>query len=306
MFIWYTLFYGFLITALLGLFASWVDRKVTAMVQYRVGPPFLQPLMDLIKLLGKETLVPAGASKTTFFLAPLLGLSSVILVSSILWMNTLHPHKTFIGDLIVVVYLLIIPSVSLIMGAMASKNPLASMGASREIKLILSYELPFLLAVFVPVIQAGLSLRLGNILEFQAQQGMILGTWSGALALLVAILCIHAKLGWVPFDMAEAETELAGGVLVDYSGAALAVFRLMKNMMLFTLPFFLMILFLGGVSFQGMHALGGFFKYLGLVAVLTVIRNTNPRIRVDHAVKFFWGPLTLLALAAVVLAFKGF
>jgi len=297
--------YGFLLTAVIGLLASWIDRKVTARVQYRVGPPLLQPVLDIIKLLGKETLIPAGSSKVTFFLAPLLALASVVLVSTILWVNTLNPRNTFVGDLIVVVYLLTIPSLCLILGAMASRNPLANIGASREMKLILSYELPFLLAVFVPVIHAGMSLRLGSILSYQAQHGVITGTWSGFLALVVAILCMQAKLGLVPFDIAEAESELAGGVLIDYSGATLAVFRLMKNMLLFTLPFFLVILFMGGVRFDGIHAVYGLLKYIGLVAVITVIRNTNPRVRIDHAVRFFWGRVTVLAVIALALAFKG-
>ena len=76
----YLIIFGFFLTALIGLFASWVDRKVTARVQYRVGPPVLQPLIDLVKLLGKETMVPKGASKFSFLAAPLLGLGSVILV----------------------------------------------------------------------------------------------------------------------------------------------------------------------------------------------------------------------------------
>ena len=89
-----------------GLIASWIDRKVTARVQYRVGPPLLQPLIDLVKLSGKELLIPATAARTTFLAAPVMGLSSVILVSTLLWMNDLNFGQTFLGDLIAVVYLL--------------------------------------------------------------------------------------------------------------------------------------------------------------------------------------------------------
>lgn len=100
--------FGFCITAVAGLLASWIDRKVTARVQYRVGPPLLQPLIDLVKLSGKELLIPQTASRTTFLLAPVLGLSSVILVSTLLWMNDLNVGRTFLGDLIAVIYLLTI------------------------------------------------------------------------------------------------------------------------------------------------------------------------------------------------------
>lgn len=304
-YIFYFLFYGFLFTAVIGLLASWIDRKVTARVQYRVGPPILQPLIDIVKLLGKETLIPKGASQTTFLMAPVVGFSSVILVSTLLWVNNINPARGFLGDLIVAIYLLTIPSISIIMGGFASRNPLASLGASREMKLILSYELPFILAVLVPVIKSNFSIRIGEILGFQAQNGVFTGTISGFLAMLVTILCMQAKLALVPFDIPEAETEIVSGPLIEYSGPALAIYRLMKNMLLFTLPFFLIILFMGGLRYDGIHLFNGILKYIGLVALITVIRNTNPRVRIDQAVRFFWGPVTVLAIIAVVLASKG-
>ena len=302
----YVVVFGFILTAIVGLLASWIDRKVTARVQYRVGPPLLQPLIDIIKLLGKETLIPAGASKITFLMAPLIGLSSVILVSTLLWVNNINWNNTFIGDLIVVLYLLTIPSISIIMGGFASKNPFASLGASREMKLILSYELPFILAILVPVIKTGYSIRLGVIVVFQLENGVIVGSISGILALIVVIMCIQAKLGLVPFDAPEAETEISGGVLIEYSGSGLAIYKLMKNMLLFTLPFFVMVLFMGGLRLEGIHILWGILKYIGLVALITVIRNTNPRVRIDQAVRFFWGPITIIALLAVILALLGY
>lgn len=304
-FIFYLLFFGFLLTSAIGLLASWVDRKVTARVQYRVGPPLLQPLIDIFKLFGKETLVPQGSSKAVFLLAPVVGLASVVLVSTLLWLENINPQKTFLGDLIVILYLLIIPSKSIILGGFASRNPLASIGASREMKLVLGYELPFVLAIFVPVIKSGFSIRLGEILTFQAQNGVIAGSLSGALALIVVIMCVQAKLALVPFDIPEAETEIVGGPLIEYSGTGLAIYRLMKNMLLFTLPFFLIILFMGGLRFDGIHLLYGVLKYVGLVALITVIRNTNPRVRIDQAVRFFWGPMTAIAIIAVILAFIG-
>jgi len=304
-YIFYFLFFGFLLTAIIGLLASWIDRKVTAKVQYRVGPPLLQPLIDIVKLLGKETLIPAGSSKITFLMAPVIGFASVILVSTLLWINNIYPAKSFLGDLIVVLYLLVIPSISIIMGGFASRNPLASLGASREMKLILSYELPFILAILVTVIKSGFTFRLGEILTFQAQNGAFVGSWSGTLALIVAIICMQAKLALVPFDIPEAETEIAGGPLIEYSGSGLAIYRLMKNMLMFTVPFFLIIVFIGGLRFDGIHLLYGVLKYIGLVALVTVIRNTNPRVRIDQAVKFFWGPVTIIAIIAIILALLG-
>lgn len=304
-YIFYFLFFGFLLTAIIGLLASWIDRKVTAKVQYRVGPPLLQPLIDIVKLLGKETLIPAGSSKITFLMAPVIGLASVILVSTLLWINNIYPAKSFLGDLIVVLYLLVIPSISIIMGGFASRNPLASLGASREMKLVLGYELPFILAILVTVIKSGFTFRLGEILTFQAQNGAFVRSWSGTLALIVAIICMQAKLALVPFDIPEAETEIVGGPLIEYSGSGLAIYRLMKNMLMFTVPFFLIIVFMGGLRLDGIHLLYGVLKYIGLVALMTVIRNTNPRVRIDQAVKFFWGPVTIIAIIAIILALLG-
>jgi NADH-quinone oxidoreductase subunit H len=298
----YLVVFGFFATAVLGLVTSWIDRKVTARVQYRVGPPFLQPFIDIVKLLGKETVIPAGASREVFLSAPLLGLAGVIAVSTILWVNQFFAEG-FAGDWIVIIYLLTVPSLSLIIAGFASGNPLASLGSSREMKLVIAYELPFILAMLVPVIGAH-SIRIGGILEAQTT-GIFAGSISGILAIIVAILCVQAKLAFVPFDIPEAETEIVEGPLVEYSGPALAVFRLMKNMLLFVLPFFLIILFFGGMRLNGINLLWTVLEYVGIVAVITVIRNTNPRVRIDQAVRFFWGPMTLIAAVAVILALNG-
>ncbi len=302
---YFVVFPGFLFTAIIGLLASWIDRKVTARVQWRVGPPWWQNFADFIKLLGKETIVPQGSSRATFLLAPIFGMAAVTIVSTMLWLTMLNPASTFIGDLIVVLYLLNIPSIAVIIGGFASKNPLASLGASREMKLILSYEIPFLLICLVPVIQAGGTIRLGEILTHQINNGVIFSSLSGFLAFVVAVLCMQAKLTLVPFDIPEAEQEIMAGPYIEYSGPTLAVFKLTRQMMLFVVPMFLVVLFLGGITFSGWHILWGILKYVILLVIIVLIRNTNPRVRIDQAVKFFWGPVTLLAIVAVLLALLG-
>jgi NADH-quinone oxidoreductase subunit H len=305
MYIVYLILYGFILTAVLGLIASWIDRKVTARIQYRKGPPFFQPFIDIIKLLGKETLIPSGASKAMFVVAPVLGFGSVVIVSTLLWANNSNLFNSFLGDIIVVIYLLAIPSISIMIGGFASGNPLARIGSSREMKLLLAYELPFVLAILVPIIKSGFSLKLSDILSFQAQNGAFAEYASGILALVVCVLVMQAKLGLVPFDIAEAETEIMAGPIIEYSGTGLAIFRLMKNMLLFTLPFFLIILFLGGLNFNGINILYSVIKYVVLLVIIVLIRNTNPRVRIDQAMRFFWGPVTGVAVIAVILAVIG-
>lgn len=301
----YLFFPGFLFTAAVGMLASWIDRKVTARVQWRVGPPLLQPLYDFVKLLGKEIVIPRGCSRTTFLLAPLFGLMAVTLVSTLVWTAILRPEEGFTGDLIVVIYFLIFPLLAVIIGGFASRNPIASLGASREMKLMLADELPFILAVFVPVIQAGGSIRLGQLLAYQQTYGWVFGSVSGVLATIVAVITMQAKLTLIPFDIPEAETEIMTGPYVEYSGPPLAIFKLTRMMMLFTLPMVLVLLFLGGMEFHGWSILWSILKYVVLLVLIVLIRNTNPRLRIDQALKFLWGPVTFLGIIAVILAFLG-
>ena len=296
----YIVFPGFIFTAAVGIIASWIDRKVTARVQWRKGPPFLQPLYDLIKLSGKETILPKGGARVTFLLAPLVGLAGIVIVSTMVWKTLLNPSQGFVGDLIVLIYLLTIPSLALIIGAFASANPLASLGASREMKLILAYELPFIFAIAITVIQSGYSIKLGAFL----------GGWtwslSGVIALVVAVICQQAKLALVPFDMAEAETEIMAGAIIEYSGMTLLVHKLTRMMMLFVLPMFLVVVFLGGISFTSIASIVfGLLQYVALLVVIVLIRNTAPRLRIDQAMKLFWGPITILAIIGVILALVG-
>ncbi|MFH1202144.1 MAG: complex I subunit 1 family protein [Candidatus Omnitrophota bacterium] len=302
----YLIFPGFLFSVCVGLIAGWVDRKVTARIQWRVGPPWYQNFIDIIKLLGKETIVPEGA-KSTFLLAPWFGLLSAVLVAAILGRSVIYPQESVLGDLIVVIYLLIIPAIAMIVGASSSRNPLASLGASREMKLVLGYELPFILSIVVVIIKSEGAIQIGQILNHQMVPevwmsfGSNLASWSGALAFIAAIFCMQAKLGFVPFDMSEAEQEIMGGVLIEYSGLPLAIFKLTKAVLLYTMPLLLIILFWGGNLSP--WALAG--KYVALLVIIILIKNTNPRLRIDQALRFFWGPVSIIAVIAVILALFG-
>ncbi len=296
----YFIFPGFLFAAFVGLISGWVDRKVTARLQWRKGPPWYQNFVDIVKLLGKETILPQG-SGLTFLLSPYLGLLSLILATTILGMGILAPKTSFTGDLIVVLYLLIIPAISLIIGASSSRNPLASVGASREMKLVLGYELPFILSIIVVIIKSSGMIQIGEIITRQVSSNSNLMSFSGAIAFIVAILCMQAKLCLVPFDASEAEQELMAGTLIEYSGLPLAIFKLTKAVLLYTMPLFLIILFWAG----DLRPVILIDKYIALLVIIILIKNTNPRVRIDQALRFFWGPVTALAAMAVILAVVG-
>ena len=291
---------GFLLTVVIGIIASWIARKVSALVQWRVGPPILQPFYDIAKLMGKEILIPQDANRAVFVAAPLVGMAGVLLLSAILWHAAFAPKTEFIGDVIVAIYLLVLPSLALILGSSASASPHASLGTSREMKLVMSYELPLVLALIVVLIKTGGQLGLPAI----AEQTTALSI-SGMLAFLVSLLCIHAKLGFVPFDMAEAETELASGILMEYSGALLGVWKIMQMMMLVALPMFLVTIFMGGFGSTGADLAWGIGKYVLVLVLVILIKNTNPRVRIDQAMKFFWVHCSLVLSIAIALAIIG-
>lgn len=296
---WILIFPGFLFTAVLGLIASWIVRKVSALVQWRVGPPFFQPLYDVMKLMGKETLVPQDAQQTVFIAAPIVGLAGVLLLSTMLW-RIAFTETEFVGDIIVAIYLMVLPSLALILGSSASASPHATVGTSREMKLVMSYELPLVLAIIIVIIKTGGQLSLFQIAEFTPALSI-----SGMLAFLASLLCIQAKLGFVPFDIAESETEVASGIIIEYSGPLLAIWKIMQAMMLVALPLFLVIVFLGGIGSSGMPLVWGIGKYVLVLVLIILIKNTNPRVRIDQAMKFFWIYCGIALVAAVILALIG-
>lgn len=292
-------------TALGGILASGLDRKLTARLQWRKGPPLLQPLYDVLKLFYKEILVPREGAWWFFLAAPVVGLVGVGLVAFYTWNTLVRPDQGFSGDIFVVLYFLLFPSLAVVLAGFASKNPLASMGASREIKLLLFGELPFLLAIAVVIIKTQGAIRLGDIIAYQRTSRPLLASLSGFLAFSIALFSAQAKLGWVPFDLPEAETEIMGGPYVEYSGTPLAIFRMMRMMLLFTFPILLIVLFWGGMAWRGFSILFSFLKWMVVFLVFVLLRNTNPRIRIDQALQWFWGPLAGIGCVAVILAFLG-
>lgn len=296
----YIVFPGFLFSAIVGLFVTWVDRKVTARVHWRVGPPWYQPYADFLKLLLKETIIPEGSASVLFLLGPLLGVVAMSILAVMLFTMNLDPSQTFVGDLIVIIYLLALPPIGIIIGGSASKNPLASVGASREMTQYFAYELPFLFAVAIVILKAGGSIKFGEIIMYQQTHGSFLYSVSGVIAAIVILLSIQAKLSFIPFDIPEAEQEIMAGPYIEYSGVVLAMFKVARAMMFFLLPLFMISLLWGG--FNDWWAI---LKFLLIVVLIVLIKNTNPRLRIDQALRFFWLGLGILSIIGLILAFNG-
>ena len=128
---------------------------------------------------------------------------------------------------------------------------------------------------------------------------------SGLLAFAVVVLCVQAKLGFVPFDIAEAETELAGGILIEYSGPLFALWTLMQTIMLVALPLFVVTVFMGGFGNTPGAICFGALKLIAVWVLLILIKNTNPRMRIDQTMKFFWFYCGPVLAVAVILAIVG-
>ena len=120
------------------------------------------------------------------------------------------------------------------------------------------------------------------------------------------LLCIQAKLGFIPFDMPEAETEIMAGAYIEYSGKPLAMFKLTKAILTFALPVLMITLYCGGVWPGVAGLIKTVFVYIGILVLMIVIKNTNPRLRIDQAMKFFWAAVTVPAVLAVALAYMGY
>ncbi|MDP4223570.1 MAG: NADH-quinone oxidoreductase subunit H [Bacteroidota bacterium] len=304
---YFLVFPGLLFVGITGALLSWFDRKITARVQFRKGPPVLQPFYDFFKLLlVKETILPKKGSPLIFLLAPIFSVFGATMAGVFILLPLFHITTGFKGDLIVIFYLLTIPSFSYIVGSLASGNPLAAVGGSREMKLILSYELTFLLFVAGVIMKAGQQFDLYSIIQAQQAGSPFIGTVSGVLLFIVGIFCIQAKLALVPFDIPEAEAEITEGIFIEYSGSSYAMIKLAKHIMLFILPCLATALLLSGFRLDGINILWSILKVLGIVLLLTLIRNTNPRIRIRQAVNFFMIWMNLIAVIAIVLIAFGY
>jgi NADH-quinone oxidoreductase subunit H len=299
---YFLIFPGLLFASVTGALLSWVDRKITARVQFRQGPPVLQPFYDFFKLLlVKETILPKRGSPVMFLLSPVFAVFGATMAGVFILLPLMNINSGFRGDIIVIFYLLTIPSFSYIMGALASGNPLAAVGGSREMKLILSYELTFLLFIAGIIMKSGQHSDLYSIIRYQQEGSAFIGSISGILLFITGLLCIQAKLALIPFDMPEAEAEITGGIYIEYSGAALAMIKLAKYIMFFVLPALLVAMLMGGFRLQGVNILWSVLKILSVILLITLIRNTNPRIKIRQAIKFFGVWMNLLAVIALVL-----
>jgi len=300
----YFVFPGLLFASVFGLLFMGIDRKVTAHMQHRIGPPVWQEFLDFGKLLGKEDITPAAAQGVMFTLAPLLALGAVVAVMLLLPINSAQPALTSVADLIVIIYLLNIPAICIMLGGYSSACPFGAVGASRYVVQLFSYELIFIITALTVAFKVG-SLSLGGIVTYQAQNGWL--AFQAPLAAAAMLVAAQGKLLRVPFDIPEAESEIVHGPFTEYSGPKLGLMRLAYGIELFAVAGLITVLFFGGPV---AHTIAGvqipgvvsfLIKTFAIVLLTTNIRNIAARLRIDQAMKFFWTIIALLAIVNLII-----
>ena len=300
-----------------GLLFKGIDRKIVARMQRRVGPPIRQPFLDGIKLMSKENIVPRHAIKWLFNAAPLICLASSILLLLYIPIGNFPAILEGHGDLILILYLFAIPSIAMVAGGFASSSPYAAIGAQREVVTMISYELP--LAIVIMSLAWKLSsagskvFSMAFITTHPIWQNVGIIGFIGAILLLLSIIIVApGELAKVPFDVAEAETEIAGGLTVEYSGRNLAMLYMADGVKLFAFASLIVALFFpfGIASVIGisgwMAAITDFLFYLLKVFLvilfsITLIRAGVARLRITQVVTTYWFTITLIALIGLVL-----
>lgn len=314
--IYVLVFPGVLFTLILSLFLAGIDRKLVARMQRRQGPPILQPLYDSLKLLGKDSIVPKSASRKLYLIAPFIGLASALSIPLFIpiYQNVFIPYS---GDVILIIYLLTICGASLVLGGSSSGSHLAGIGASREVVTMIAYELPMVIAILSVCRKAGQILGIGSVYSMvgiqaaQSANGASISNWVLIPAALAFLMVIPAEVGVVPFDIAEAETEICEGPLVEYSGIYLAMYKITSNIKAFIMSGLFVALFLGGnglaITESGIaNCILNIVLYLVLVFVVMFITITLPRsvvgrLKINQALKFFWTIPTALSLISFIL-----
>ena len=307
------IFPGFLFCFVVGMLLCGIDRKLVARMQKRVGPPVLQPFYDFFKLMGKETIIPAQANRTVFLVAPLIGLAALIVIQMFI---PVFGFSAFSGmaDVIVILYLLLIPALAAIMGAAATGSPYAGVGLSREMVVIISCELPLVLVLLAvaktvgAAMGTGLCFSLSDIAAYQAMNGSLITKLSMIPAAIAFLMVIPGETGNHPFDAAEAETELCEGMLAEYSGAPLGVYKLSHAIKMLTLTSLFVALFLGGIG-TGIVIVDAIILFVLCVIItavcISLVHAITARLKIEQIFKYYWTVVSGLALLSLVLAWYG-
>lgn len=304
------IFPGGLFALAVGLLFKGLDRRVEARLQRRVGPPLIQPLLDIAKLLTKETLIPKTAVRSAFLAAPVAGFASMAVCAAFIPVPGVFSGLYNMGDLLVLFYLLPIPAIAIMLGGSASSSPFGAMGFSREMLMMLAYEPPLLMILLAVAMLVGKATGTGAefsllaIVDWQQNAGSLGLNPVMIPALLAYLIFLPGTMGVPPFDIPEAETEVLEGPLLEYGGPLLALFQIGSALKTFVVLGLGVALFFPGTisDFWIVNLIWFVFKCLVLMLLsLTLVKSATGRFRIDQAFRFYVKVPTVLALVSLVL-----
>jgi len=285
-----------LVAFLVGLLLVLMMRRVRAKIERRVGPPFLQPLYDIIKLYAKKTQISHGYMHDVAMMMLLGGYIASEIFLPVPGMDGLANQ----ADLLVLMYLLMVPMLGMALGVGQCANPNGSIGISRALTSMLAYDVPFIIVVAGAAISYG-STNLVQIIEIQQQGGPATwGLFSMPLLALAGIISMYAMLGKEPFEIYVAPAEIATGPMAEMSGKYMGALFVMQCFQLYTVGVLYTTLFLGG----GANWLTFLPKVFAVVLISVSITNVFGRYRTDDVVRWMWKwptGIALLGLAMVML-----
>ena len=294
------IFPGFIFLSLYGLLIEYVDRKLYARFQNRVGPRWYQPLADIIKLASKETIIPRQADNRMFRWIPVFALAAAS--TSVLYVPIwgTNSASSFDGDILVVMYLLTIPTLTFFLAGWYSKSIFATVGAIRALTQLFAYEVPLLMALLAPALLAN-TWSFTKMAEFYSHRPLY--SVFNIIGFVVAIIAVQGKLERVPFDIPEAETELAGGPFVEYSGRLLAIFRMAIDVEMVVVASIIAAVYIP--FFYNAVPVLGFLIYviktMFVVLILAAIRSIFARLRIEQMINFCWKYLAPLAILQIII-----
>jgi NADH-quinone oxidoreductase subunit H len=294
------IFPGLLFLIIFGLAAEFYDRKLYARLQNRVGPPWFQPFADFIKLSAKENLIPCEADPRAFKLMPVFAFASTVTAFIYIPLWKTQALFSFNGDIIIVLYLLTIPTLTLFLGGWYSRSVYSTLGAMRSLTQLFAYEIPLLASILASALLAN-TWSLSELTVFYSRHPWL---WAFNLpGFVISIVTLMGKLEKGPFDIPEAETEIVAGSLTEYSGKLLALFRLTIDIETIVGASLLAAVFLPFGFNIGLFAGFALFilKVLFIVSIISLFRTVLARLRIDQMVSLCWKYIAPLAFLQVLI-----
>ncbi len=310
----------------MGLFIDWLDRKIYARGQSRKGPPFLQPLYDVVKLTAQESIIPRGVSKFWMTVLPIAFIATALtgaLMIPIVVLNEaglVSGFASFEYDVFFVMLVLLSYGMIIYFMGFVTKNPFAQTGSTRSLLQVLSFEIPLGFSLLVPILIVGigdpeaefnLAYISKNLYGVIGDQPLyIIGI---IIALVISLIVMLAELEVFPFDSPISHTELADGWKVEFGGWRYALIHLGERIGAFFIGGLIVTLFLGGpyigpanltgiVLVDGiLHLLFFLIKLILVIGVMSFLRTLISRIRIDQSVRLAWKQILPLAIVALML-----